>query len=264
MLMNRYLPFVAGAAAGVWYVREHRTRRPLERLGAAALEALLAAIDANNPETGEHARRVADYALERANAGHMDEKTRRSIERVALFHDIGKIDGALSDIVAETTRLTPREREAIMTHPETGAEVLRPLAGFYPDLPEGVLSHHERWDGKGYPRKLREEMIPLASRVVAIADTFDAMTHSRSYSRARSIDEATRVIAEGRGRQFDPALVDLFLSLPVRDYVERSVRVADAPRRAPGKRHGGKAADEIPDITFRWRRTAPSQQRKGR
>lgn len=260
--MNRYLPFIVGAAAGALYVRERRATRPLERLGAAALEALLAAVDANNPETGEHVRRVADYSLALADAAHLSERMRRSIERVALFHDIGKLDGALSDIVSEDTGLTPAERQAIMTHPQTGADVLQPLGGFYPDLPEGVLSHHERWDGSGYPRKLKGKMIPLAARVVMIADTFDAITHSRSYSEARSIEEATRVISEGREKQFDPKLVDLFLTLPVRERFQRSMRKTHAPRRAVGKRHREKVMTEMPDITFRWRTTAPSQQRQ--
>jgi HD-GYP domain-containing protein (c-di-GMP phosphodiesterase class II) len=262
--MIRYLPFIAGAAAGALYARERRARRPLERLGAATLETLLGAVDANNPETGRHVRRVADYALALAHAAELNEKTRRSIERIALFHDIGKIDGAVSDIVAETTELTPEEREEIMTHPRKGADVLRPLAGFYPDLPEGVLAHHERWDGKGYPRKLRGRMIPLAARVVAIADTFDAITHSRSYSQARSIEAATQVIADGRGKQFDPELADIFLSLPVQQHIEDAIRSVRIPQPTDGKRHSAKEAEEVPDITFRWRTTAPPQQREGR
>jgi putative two-component system response regulator len=134
-------------AAGVVYYRERRERRALERLGAATLEVLLDAIDANNAETGAHVRRVADYALMLADAADADERMRRSVERVALFHDVGKIDGAISDIVSEETRLSPEDRRSMMHHPRRGAEVLRPLGAFYPDLPEGVLSHHERWDG---------------------------------------------------------------------------------------------------------------------
>lgn len=141
--------------------------------------------------------------------------------------------------------------------------MLGPLAGFYPDLPEGVLSHHERWDGKGYPRKLRGEKIPLAARVVMIADTFDAVTHSRSYSSARSVEEARRVIAEGRGTQFDPELVDLFLSPPVMKCIARSLRQVRAPRRKKGKRHAHKALSGMPDVSFRWRTPARPQQRVG-
>jgi HD-GYP domain-containing protein (c-di-GMP phosphodiesterase class II) len=264
MNIDRYLPFLAGAAAGALYLHGRRERRALERLGAATFETLLDAIDANSPETGEHVRRVAEYSLCLADAAGLDEKTRRSIERVALFHDIGKIDGALSDIVGERTSLTAAERREIMTHPSRGADVLRPLDSFYPDLSEGVLSHHERWDGKGYPRKLRGDMIPLPARVVMIADAFDAITHSRSYSSARTVAAASDVIRDGRGRQFDPDLVDLFLSPSMIDYLERSVREIHAPRRSQGKRRGAKAKADMPDITFRWRTKAPSRQRPGR
>jgi HD-GYP domain-containing protein (c-di-GMP phosphodiesterase class II) len=257
------MPFVAGAAAGALYAREHHKRVAMERLGAATLETLLDAIDANSPETGAHVRRVAEYALILGGAADLDERMCRSIERVALFHDIGKLDGAVSDIVGEKTGLTPAERRAIRTHPQRGADVLRPLAAFYPDLPEGVLSHHERWDGTGYPRRLRGEMIPMTARVVAIADTFDAVTHSRSYSPARSLKVATDVIVEGRATQFDPDLADLFLSPPVMECVEHSIREVQKPRRS-GKRRGQQHSSGTPDITFRWRTPVLLQPHAGR
>src|SRR5215217_3758839 len=222
--MLRYASFALGAVAGALFYRERRERLALERLGAATLESLLDAIDANNAETGAHARRVADYSLTLACAADADEKVQRGVERIALFHDIGKIDGAISDIVNESTALSPDERRAIMEHPRRGAEVLRPLAAFYPDLPEGVLSHHERWDGTGYPRGLRGNSIPVEARIVAIADTFDAVTQSRPYSHARSLEVATNIILEGRGTQFDPDLVDLFLSPPVMTSVETAMK----------------------------------------
>ncbi|MDO8501211.1 MAG: HD domain-containing phosphohydrolase [Gemmatimonadaceae bacterium] len=258
--MLRYAPFLVGAAAGALYARERRALNRVERLGAAALETLLDAIDANNAVTGAHVRRVADYALILADAADLDEREQNSIERVALFHDIGKIDGALSDIVDETTALTPKERKAVMTHPRRGAEVLAPLAGFYPDLPEGVLAHHERWDGNGYPRGLRGCRIPLAARVVAIADTFDAVTHARPYSRALSRSMGLEIIGAGRGKQFDPDLVDLFLSPPVVEAVEESMRKSHAPRKAGGKRRAGRRSGNAPDINFRWRSAGPARR----
>jgi putative two-component system response regulator len=127
------------------------TRHALERFVAASLEMLLNAIDANDAETGAHVRRVATYALVLADAADLTEHEQRVIELVALFHDIGKIHGALFDIVHDDATLTPADRRAIATHPQRGATVLAPLRGSYPELPEGVLSHHERWDGGGYP-----------------------------------------------------------------------------------------------------------------
>lgn len=261
--MLRFVPFLAGAVAGALCYRERRERLAMERLGAATLESLLNAIDSNNAETGAHVRRVADYALMLAVAADADERLCHSVERVALFHDIGKIDGGISDIVSEDTRLNAEERREVMQHPRRGAEVLRPLAAFYPDLPEGVLSHHERWDGAGYPRGLRGESIPVEARIVAIADTFDAVTQARSYSDARSLSVATDIILEGRGTQFDPDLVDLFLSPPVLDDMKNSLKRAASPRCVHKKRRGS-ARHNVPDITFRWRRPSPALQRTGR
>ena len=219
--MVRYLSFLAGAAAGAFYYKERRERIALQRLGAATLESLLDAIDANNAETGAHVRRVAQYALTLACAADLDERAQHRVERVALFHDIGKIDEAISDIVKESKKLTPEERRSIRMHPRRGADVLRPLSTFFPELPDGVLSHHERWDGKGYPRGLRGSAIPFEARIVAIADTFDAVTEARAYSAARSLETAQKIIEKGRGTQFDPNLVDLFLSPPVTSDVAR-------------------------------------------
>ena len=260
--MVRYVSFLLGAAAGALYYRERRERVALERLGAATLESLLDAIDANNAETGAHVRRVAQYSLIIACSADLDERMQHRVERVALFHDIGKIDEAISDIVKEQKKLTPEERRAIMIHPIRGAEVLRPLAPFFPELPEGVLSHHERWDGTGYPRQLRGNAIPIEARIVAIADTFDAITEARAYSRARSLETATRIIEDGRGTQFDPDLVDLFLSPPVMHDFERVLRREHAPRKAHGTRRQKTATWSVPDITFRWRTPSPLLKRE--
>ena len=258
-----YLSFLAGGIAGAFYYKERRERVALVRLGAASLETLLDAIDANNPETGAHVRRVAEYALTLAEAADVSERCMRSVERVALFHDVGKLDGAVSDIVSESKGLTPDERRAIRRHPTKGAEVLRPLGAFYPELPTGVLSHHERWDGKGYPRRLRGNAIPLEARIVSIADTFDAVTQTRSYSHARTLETATRIIADGRGSQFDPDLVDLFLSPPVLAEVARLLRRAHTPRKASSKRRRNSAPSKVPDITFRWRTPTALLRRQG-
>ena len=262
--MLTYLSFLAGGIAGAFYYKERRERVALERLGAASLETLLNAIDANNAETGAHVRRVAEYALTLAAAADFNERCKRSVERVALFHDIGKMDGAVTDIVAESKALTPDERRAIRRHPTKGAEVLRPLSAFYPELPIGVLSHHERWDGQGYPRHLRGEAIPIEARIVSIADTFDAVTQTRSYSHARTLETATKIIADGRGTQFDPDLVDLFLSPPVVAEVARLLRRAHTPRKASSKRRRNSASATVPDITFRWRTPTPLLRQQGR
>jgi HD-GYP domain-containing protein (c-di-GMP phosphodiesterase class II) len=241
----------AAGAALVW--RELQARQAAERMAAAALESLLKAIDANDPDTGTHVRRVAEYALILADAASFDSRTRRSITRVALFHDIGKIHEALFDIIHDVKQLTPAERRAVTTHPRRGADVLQPLAGFYPDLQQGVLSHHERWNGGGYPRQLQGRRIPLTARVVAIADTFDAITHQRQYSDGRSVEEARQIILRGRGIEFDPLLVDLFLLPPVWQQVLATHDRVSKWREPIVSRHPGRKETQVPDIIFRWR-----------
>ena len=251
--MKSILPLSVGAAATGLLYREHELRTRAERLSAATLETLLNAIDANDAETGAHVRRVAIYALILGEAAGLDERTLRSVERVALFHDIGKLHGALTDIFHEQTKLTPEERRAVMTHPQRGAEVLAPLTAFYPDLAKGVAAHHERWDGKGYPRGLKGKRIPLVARVVTIADSFDAITHRRRYSHARSFAEATSAIAAGKGTQFDPELVDVFLTPPVQAKIEAALREANRPRRKGTANRRRGETQSAPDVTFRWR-----------
>ena len=228
-------------------------RQSAERFAAAALETLLNAIDANDALTGAHVRRVAAYALILADAAGLDEHDQRIVERVALFHDIGKIHEALFDIIHDHQELTPAARREILTHPQRGADVLAPLNGFYPELPQGVLSHHERWNGTGYPRQLKGRRIPLCARIVAIADTFDAITFQRRYSRGRSAEIARDIILEGRGDSFDPELVDLFVLPPVFARIratERDVATWTVPVH---KRRTGEAEKNVPDISFRWR-----------
>jgi HD-GYP domain-containing protein (c-di-GMP phosphodiesterase class II) len=254
----------AGAAAGALFIHERRAKAQAERLSAATLETLLNAIDANDAETGAHVRRVAAYAQILGDAAGFDEHTLRSIERVALFHDIGKLHEALTDIFHDPAKLTPEERRAVRTHPDRGEEGLEPLVAFYPDLGKGVRAHHERWNGTGYPRRLKGKKIPLAARVVAIADSFDAITHRRRYSPAKSMAEAVAAIAEGRGTQFDPELADLFLSPPVMAKVERTMRDAHSPKRKKKGNRRGRANHPAPDIKFRWRIETKRRRAPGR
>lgn len=252
MPASRPLALLVAALAGAVALAERRKRRAAERLGAALFETLLNAIDANDADTGNHVRRVAAYALVLADACNLSEAGCRAVEHVALFHDVGKIHEALFDIVHEDSRqLSAEARRAIASHPARGAEVLEPLTPFYPHLAAGVLSHHERWDGSGYPRRLAGQEIPLSARIVAIADSYDAITHSRRYSAGQSAQAAREAIARGRATQFDPALVDLFLSDEVQAAIERVSRQPWRPRRESERRH--RAGKSAPEVDFRWR-----------
>ena len=251
---NATLAGVTAATAALLVLRRKRHEQQVsERFAAASLETLLNAIDANDAQTGAHVRRVATYALILADAAGVSPHDSKVIERVALFHDIGKIHEALFDIIHDDSALSPADRRAIATHPARGAQVLSPLNGFYPELPAGVLAHHERWDGSGYPRGLKGRKIPLSARIVAIADTFDAVTFRRRYQSPRSVEEGRVVICEGRGTQFDPELVDLF------DFEGVFTRIVAASEVVAGwtppihHRRTGEDETDVPDITFRWR-----------
>lgn len=261
--MRDFVPITISAAAGGLLAREHNIRAKSERLSAATFETLLNAIDANDAITGAHVRRVATCALILGEAAGFDEKTLHSIERVALFHDVGKLHEALSDIFHDPDRLTPEERRAVTTHPQRGAEVLAPLSMFYPDLGKGVAAHHERWDGTGYPRGLKGKRIPLTARVVAITDTFDAITHRRRYSHARSFSDAVKAITDGRGTQFDPDLVDLFLTPDVLPNIEKAMRQANMPNAKRKNRRRGEK-QPVADITFRWRQRSRGPRSRDR
>lgn len=239
--------------------RQEELAHLVSRLAAATFESLLHAIDANDEETGAHVRRVAISAVILTRAADQGEARQHRVERVALFHDIGKINGALFDVMRGTSGLTSAERKLIATHADRGAEVVKPLASFYPELPAGVRAHHEWWDGSGYPRGLRGKAIPFEARVVAIADVFDALTHRRRYKSALPVARAAEFIAGGRGTQFDPDLTDLFLLPPVQEEIrdaQRCQRVplvtpsADSDRSEPRRQAGPRR--ETPEINFRW------------
>ena len=252
--MSRLPTTLLAAGAAVYFLKARRESERVKRLAAAALESLLNAIDANDPVTGEHVRRVAAVSLILADARGLSDRDRSSVERVALFHDVGKIHEALFDIMHDDRVLSAAERLQIATHPQRGANVVAPLSRFYPDLGDGVLAHHERWDGTGYPCGLRGTEIPLAARIVALADTFDAITRRRRYGAARSTPAAVEVIAAERGRQFDPELTDLFLSSAIQARVQAAMR-ASPPTRTPlpCKRKPTPVRADVPDIAFRWR-----------
>ena len=241
------------AASAVLAQRERKGRLSAERFAAAALETLLNAIDANDVETGAHVRRVANYSLVLADAAGLDEQAKRGVERVALFHDIGKIHEALFDIIHDHRKLTEAERRAVLTHPQRGADVLAPLNGFYPELARGVLHHHERWNGTGYPRQLKGRRIPLTSRIIAIADTFDAITFHRRYSQGRSVETARDIILEEREKTFDPELVDLFILPPVFARIVKTEREVTTWKVPVHQRRTGIKETNVPDISFRWR-----------
>jgi HD-GYP domain-containing protein (c-di-GMP phosphodiesterase class II) len=184
----------------------------------STLEALVAAIDAKDRYTCGHSERVALVAGAIARAMGMDEPTIERIRLSGLVHDVGKI-GVPEAILCKPGKPTDEEFAAIKRHPEIGHHILHGIAGFE-DLLPGVLHHHERWDGRGYPHRLAAEQIPLIARIIGLADAFDAMSSTRSYRAALPRERVLEEIRRGAGSQFDPRVALAFEGVDLTAYDE--------------------------------------------
>lgn len=183
----------------------------LEQARLDVIERLAMAAEFRDDATGQHTRRVGKMSAAVARALELEDRTVLLIERAAPLHDVGKI--AIPDnVLLKPGPLTVDEMEVMRTHTTVGSKLLEsshsPLLNFARDI---ALTHHERWDGSGYPNNLSGEDIPLAGRVVAIADFFDALSHDRPYRRAYQRAEVLALIQAERSRHFDPVVVDAFL-----------------------------------------------------
>lgn len=176
------------------------------------LEGLSATLDLRDNETAGHSRRVTRYCLEIAKALGCGSKQLKTIARSALLHDIGKI-GIPDAILLKPGKLTEEERAVMETHVRIGYELVSSIA-FLAGSAEIVLTHHERYDGRGYPQGLVGDEIPLSARIFAVADTLDAMTSDRPYRRALPYSAAREEIIRESERQFDPKVVKGFLTIP--------------------------------------------------
>ncbi len=180
------------------------------------LTALTAAIDAKDEYTRGHSERVAYLAAELAKKMGMAKKEIERIHTTGLVHDVGKI-GVPEAVLCKAGKLTEEEFEYIKQHPTIGYHILKGIMLIDPVLP-GVLHHHERWDGKGYPHGLSGLDIPLDGRILALADTFDAMSSTRSYRPAMPREKVLEEIRNCSGTQFDPTLAPLFVELDFSGY----------------------------------------------
>ncbi len=179
-----------------------------ERHFRATLEAFAKAIDARDPYTAGHSERVTKYALTLARARGLSDEDRETIRRGAMLHDIGKV-GVPDAVLRKAGPLNASERAAIEAHTTTGFRMLQAVPFLMEALPL-VRSHHERWDGHGYPDKLAGTRIHPHARLLSVADTYDAMTSARPYRGAIAREEAARRIRSESGKQFDPAAVEVF------------------------------------------------------
>ncbi|HEU0078311.1 MAG TPA: HD domain-containing phosphohydrolase [Longimicrobiaceae bacterium] len=211
---------VAAASAGLvwvgWMVDAARRRESEKMLHRRTVELLLNVLTAGDPVTARHSRRVADLSYTLAQAAGMRGEELRTLRVAALLHDMGKIDDRFFHIVHSRRPLTNQQKAEIKHHPHESAHILEPLEAEHPGLMEVVSSHHECWDGSGYPHGMSETEIPLGARVIAMADAFDAMTQPRKYRDAMPVDRALAELHDGSGTQFDPDLVELAESTSVR------------------------------------------------
>jgi putative two-component system response regulator len=187
----------------------------LAKSSAEFLEAASLAAELYDDSTGYHVFRVGTMAKEVAKAFGVDDSTCSLIEIAARFHDVGKGVVPVS-ILNKPGRFTPEERTIMETHAAEGARLIRELGAGGPQMhiaEEIAHFHHEKFDGTGYPNRLKGTQIPLSARITALADVFDALTHRRCYKEAWTITDSLREIEAGRGKHFDPELADIFLSV---------------------------------------------------
>jgi len=186
----------------------------LEQAFDTTLEVLMHALEAKEPETRMHSERVADISRDLALRVYKDEAKAQEIYRAARLHDIGKI-GIPEALLLKPDKLTPREYEIVQSHTTKGVQLLKPAekVAFGPVVYNVILHHHERWDGRGYPKELAGHEIPEEARIVGLADAYEAMTAGRPYRPAKSSEEALKEIQDLSGIQFDPKLVKLFTEL---------------------------------------------------
>ncbi|MEI6631135.1 MAG: diguanylate cyclase, partial [bacterium] len=191
----------------------------LEKLSKRANQSLIESvfafaktIEVKDHYTGEHVESTVHYAMEIANALGLPKYEIELIKQAAMLHDLGKI-GISEKILLKSSKLNKEEFDEIKKHPQIGVDIIRPIQFFHNIIPL-MLYHHERWDGKGYPRGLKGEEIPIGARIIAISDVYQALTSHRPYrKKAFSKEEALKIIKDGAGTQFDPKIVPVFLNI---------------------------------------------------
>ena len=231
--------------------RERRMAAALEQanrmveMGRQTVIAIAKAVDAKDNRTGGHSRRVALYSKQMAEEYGLSEKDCQEIEWAANMHDIGKI-GIPDNILNKNSRLTDEEYDVMKSHTTRGAEILQDFT-LLDHVVEGAEFHHERYDGRGYPKGLAGEDIPLFARIIGVADAFDAMTANRVYRKQMDFGYVLGELEKGRGTQFDPQFVDILLKLIRDGVIDLNKLYGVKPEEAEGgeaKTGDGKAEEK--------------------
>ncbi|WP_419786183.1 HD domain-containing phosphohydrolase [Pseudodesulfovibrio sp.] len=201
----------------------HQALKRMKKSHQDTIVYLAAAAEYKDEETGAHIQRMSNYCAIIAKGLGLDDEDVELILRSSPMHDLGKI-GIPDHILLKPGKLDPDEWEIMKTHTEIGAEILGAGDSDYVNMGAIIaLSHHEKWDGSGYPSGLSGEDIPIAGRICTVADVFDALLSKRPYKKAFSLEKALEIMAEGRGTHFDPQVYDVFLKsldeiLEIRDH----------------------------------------------
>lgn len=188
-----------------------KAQHQLEREEIETIGALVLTEEAKDPYTHGHSKRIAQLSMAVAQEMGFSKERQLVIEHAGLLHDIGKI-GLVDKILKKLGKLNDEEWEIVKKHAQRGVEILAPLR-FLSEEKKIILHHHERYDGKGYPGKLKGEDIPLESRILAVCDTFDAMNSNRPYRNALSREVIISELKKNSGKQLDSSIVNIFLEL---------------------------------------------------
>ncbi|HZI17836.1 MAG TPA: HD-GYP domain-containing protein [Pyrinomonadaceae bacterium] len=209
------------------------------------LRALTAALEARDRDTHGHSERVVSFSLRLGLEMRLDAEQTRSLEFGALLHDIGKL-GIPDSILRKPGRLTDEEWTKMRLHPLLGQRILRGIE-FLEGAARVVAQHHEKWDGSGYPLRLRGDEIDQNARIFAVADAFDAITSDRVYRRGRGYEAAAAEIASNAGTQFDPEVVAAFGRVPAGEWAAIRLCVTSRATAHPGPLLEMNYADSAPD-----------------
>lgn len=242
-----------GSVTAGWVADARRRLGRERRLHRALVDLLLNALGAGDAYTARHSRRVAALTDAIASTYGFQREQHARLRIASLLHDMGKIDDRFVTILHSSSALTAQQRQKIQQHPHESAHILEPLERVHPGITKIVESHHENWDGSGYPEGLRGDEIPLEARIISVADVFDALTEPRAYKDAKTVEEALAEIRRDCGRRFDAEVVSRLEQPEVLREWARIARSGRAVERAVGSGDGGSrpAADSATGAAYR-------------
>jgi putative nucleotidyltransferase with HDIG domain len=203
--------------------RLRQALRQNQELFLETIRTLAAAIDAKDPYTRGHSERVASYAMAISRHLGLSQEEVFRVHIAAILHDVGKL-GIRDGILNKPGGLSDEEFEVMRQHPAIGAQIMSPIR-MLKDIIPGIRNHHETWDGTGYPDRLQGEQIPMVARIIGVSDTFDAMTTTRPYQQAMTLDYVLTKMRSMVGSRFDPKVIDAFTA---------AVNAGDISPPAPG------------------------------